>query len=158
MDFPWKDHRKARWIRLCSTMLGKEEYVSALTALLNLDWCNSSREKDIPKPALEDGFNNHIWPLLKQIRPRLLCPLTNLVWDTMQPKIKERCVVDFPPYRDDGTPLEDRLTRKPIVFRFDGADFMSFFIKPQNHPSRHFLTDPKIDEVGRACKWFLDKS
>jgi hypothetical protein len=150
MNFNWGDNRKARWTRLCSKMLGNEEYVSALTALLNLDWCNSTKEKNIPDSALKDGFIDHVWPLLEKMRPRLVCPLTNRVWKTMLPEIEPLRVVNF-------EPCPVTLPRQPIVFRFVEADFMSFFIKPHNHPSRA-LSNDQIDDVGRACQWFLGQN
>src|SRR5712692_5365846 len=44
MNLDWGDQRKVRWTRLCSAMLGGEQYVRCLTALLNLDWRHSARE------------------------------------------------------------------------------------------------------------------
>jgi hypothetical protein len=75
MSFDWRDSRKTRWTRLCSDMLGGEQYVSALTALLNLDWRHSTREGEIPQEDLSNGLARHVWPLLSELQPRIVCRL-----------------------------------------------------------------------------------
>jgi hypothetical protein len=88
MSFDWGDQRITRWTHLCSEMLGSESYVSSLTALLNLDWRHSANEKVIPTEELISGLNNYVWPLLGELRPGIVCALTNRVWDTIIPKVK----------------------------------------------------------------------
>jgi len=146
MNFDWGDSRKAPWTRLCSEMLGGDRYVGTLTALLNLDWRNSTSEKGIPESDLRAGFVDYVWPLLAKIRPRLVCPLTNRVRSIMLPEVEARRIA-FPP-----CPVH--LSREPIVFRLDGSPFLSFFVKPHNHPSRP-QTRQQISDVGQACRWFL---
>ncbi len=150
MSFDWGDQRITRWTRLCSAMLGGERYVSALTALLNLDWRHSTNERDIPTQELLTGFDGYVWPLLGQIRPRIVSPLTNLVWDTMLSKVE--------PLRVSFSVCPVPLPREPIIFRSPGSDFNTMLIKPHNHPSRHFLTNHMISDVGRACEWFLNQA
>jgi hypothetical protein len=147
VDFEGLGHRKHRWYRLCAAMLGNANYVSSLTAVLNLDWRNSSNERDIPQNALLAGLTNYVWPLLKVVQPRIVCALTNRVWNTMNAKIEE-CRVPFPK-----CPI--MLPRVPIVFRLPSSNFPSIFIKSHNHPSRSWLTYDQISVLGDACSWFL---
>lgn len=148
MTLDWGDHRKVRWTRLCSELLGGEQYVGTLTALLNLATGSFANERDVPRERLQAGFVERVWPLLADIRPRLVVALTNRVWKVMNPEIEKRAV----PFATCPVPL----TRTPIIFRLDGSPFLSFFIKTHNHPSRHFLTDAKIADLGKACRWFLE--
>lgn len=148
MTLDWGDHRRVRWTRLCSEMLGGEQYVGTLTALLNLARGSFANAQDVPRERLQEGVK-HVWPLLADIRPRLVAPLTNAVWDVMEPQVTAHAV----PFARCPVPLTRK--RTPIVFRFDGAPFLSLFIKPHNHPSRHFLTNAKIADLGKACQWFL---
>ena len=144
MSFDWGDNRKIKWTRLCAEMLGAERYVSSLTALLDLDWRHSASAKDIPPEELKSGFVNYVWPLLGELRPRIVCALTKSVWDTIIPKI-EPLRVSFPVYPDRHT-----LPREPVIFRLPGCDFVSLLIKPHNHPSRP-LSNDQISQVGKAC-------
>lgn len=150
MSFDWGDQRITRWTRLCSEMLGSEHYVSSVTALLNLDWRHAANEKDIPTEELISGLNSYVWPLLNELRPRIVCALTNRVWDTIIPKVKPLRV----PFPFCPVPLP----REPIIFRLPGCDFNTLFIKPHNHPSRHFLSNDMISQVGKACQWFLKQA
>ena len=125
-----------------------EQYVGTLTALLNLATGSFANERDVPRERLQAGFVERVWPLLADIRPRLVVALTNRVWKVMNPEIEKRAV----PFATCPVPL----TRTPIIFRLDGSPFLSFFIKTHNHPSRHFLTDAKIADLGKACRWFLE--
>lgn len=149
MRFDWNDRRVARWTRICAAMLGSERYVSSLTALLDLDWRHSVGEKHIPTAELHSGLVNYVWPLLGELRPRIVCALTNRVWETIIPKI-EPLRVSFPVYPD-----RDALRREPVIFRLPGCDFHTLLIKPHNHPSYHYLTADMISRVGKACQWFL---
>jgi hypothetical protein len=144
-----------RWIRLCAAMLGSEQYVSSLTALLELDWGNSVNERDISPEELRSGWLYHIWPLLGEIRPRIVCALTNKVWNAIIPEIE--------PLRVSFTSCPVTLTyrgpirHQPVVFRLPGCDFNTLHIKPPHHPSWPNLTDDMISQVGEACQWFLSQ-
>jgi hypothetical protein len=146
MNLDWGDHRKGRWNRLCVEMLGHQAYVPALTSLLNLDWRHSTNAKEIPEDDLRTGLYAYVWPLITELKPRLVCALTNHVWEIMRPKVASLRV----PFG----PCPMQLAREPIVFRLKGAGFPSLFVKPHNHPSR-FLKNTEIAELGRACRWFL---
>ena len=146
MNFDWGDHRKTRWTLLCSEMLGGSQYVGTLTALLNLDWRHSTSERAIPDEHLEDGLTNFVWPLLAELRPRLVCALTNRVWKTILPNV-DRLRVSFPP-----CPVP--IPRAPVVFRLAGCAFPTMLVKPYNHPSRP-QSKQQIAELGKACSWFL---
>ena len=61
-----------RWKALCAAMLGGEKYVGGLTAVLNLDYRNAVDEKAIPQEALDRGLREHVWPLLTEMKPRLV--------------------------------------------------------------------------------------
>ena len=149
MNFDWGDGRKALWTRMCSEMLGDEKYVTTLTALLNLDWRHASSEKGIPTEGLLDGLNLHVWPALTNLRPRLVCPLTNRVWETVLPTIEALSV----PFAKCPIPLR----KEPVVFRFPGCEFSTMLVKPHNHPSRPFSNEQK-KVLGQACQWFLRES
>ncbi len=140
--------RPGAWTRLCAEMLGGDQYVRALSALLNLDWRHTSREKDIPDADLSAGLERDIWPLLPVLRPRLVAALTNRVWKTVLPLV-ENLRIAYPP-----CPVA--LRRDPVVFRLSKSAFPSMLLKVQ-HPSR-FLSYAQIAEVGRACKWFLESA
>lgn len=146
VDFEGLGHRKRRWYRLCAAMLGGEQYVTSMTAVLNLDWRNSSSERAIPQQALAAGFENYIWPLLQKMQPRIVCTLPKRVWNTVEPKI-DQCRVPFPQ-----CPVS--LPYNPVVFRFPNSHFVTMLIKPHNHPSRA-LSYTQISIVGEACTWFL---
>jgi hypothetical protein len=148
MNFDWGDSRKTRWSRLCSDMLGGEQYVSALTALLNLDWRHSTRESEIPQEDLSNGLNHYVWPLLSELQPRIVCSLTNRVWETILPKV-QGLQVSFP-----RCPI--RLPREPFVFELPRSQFRTLLVKSHNHPSRPLRRD-QMAELGRACRWFLNE-
>ena len=114
--FDWGDHRVTRWNRLCAAMLGEERYVPALTALLNLDWRHSTSESAIPHDHLETGFVRYVWPLLQLLQPRIVCPLTNRVWDIIAPRL-DSLRVSF-------APCPTVLPRQPIFFRLPSCDFV----------------------------------
>ena len=147
MNLDWGDHRKVRWTQLCAAMLGGGQYVGALTALLNLDWRHSTNEKEIPDEDLESGFAQFVWPVLGVIKPRLACPLTNRVWNTVLPEVEK--------HRVPFAPCPVPLPREPVVFRLPRSGFLTMLIKPHNHPSRP-LRREHIADVGKACQWFLD--
>lgn len=146
--FDWGDHRVTRWNRLCAAMLGAEQYVPALTALLNLDWRHSTSESAIPQDHLETGFTRYVWPLLQLLQPRIVCPLTNRVWDIIAPRIEN--------FRVSFVPCSTVLTRQPIFFQLPDSDFVTMLVKPHNHPSRALSYD-QISQVGEACTWFLNQ-
>jgi hypothetical protein len=148
MNFDWGDHRKARWTRLCAEILGGEHYARSLTALLNLNWRHSTDEKAIPKPDLVTGWDRHILPLLADVRPRVVCALTNRVWDTVKPTA-ERARVALP-----DCPIQ--LAREPIAFKIRECDFATLLVKSHNHPSR-FLRNDQMAALGQACSWFLNE-
>lgn len=148
MNFDWGDHRKARWTRLCAAILGDDSHARTLTALLNLDWRHSTNERLIPDESLRGGWTDHIWPLLPQVRPRIVCALTNRTWNIVVPTIESLQI-----------PMAEcpfKLARNPIRFRIPGCNFSTWLVKPHNHPSRP-LSNEQIDELGRACQWFLAK-
>ena len=146
MDFEGLGRRNRRWSRLCAEMLGGEHYVTSMTALLNLDWRNSSSERDIPKADLISGFRDYIWPLLNKLRPRIICALTRRVWDTAAPELEQHRV-PFPE-----CPIT--LPLAPIIFRLPKSDFPTMLIKSHNHPSRA-LSYAHISILGQVCTWFL---
>jgi hypothetical protein len=148
MNFDWGDQRKVRWTQLCAEMLGEERYVRAMTALLNLDWKHSTDEKAIPKADLENGWNEHILPLLSQVRPRIVCALTNRVWRIVAP-VAERTQVALP-----DCPV--KLAREPMAFKIHGCNFPTLLVKSHYHPSWPFLTNARMADLGRACAWFLN--
>jgi hypothetical protein len=81
------------------------------------------------------------------LKPRIVCALTNSVWSLLLPSVEEMRV----PF--SACPVE--LSRDPVVFRLPPVEFNSIFVKPHNHPSRHFLSDAHIAALGEACQWFL---
>lgn len=154
MDFEGLGRRRARWQRLCVDIFGAEPYVSAMTALLNLDWRNSSSEITIPQGDLSSGLTNYIWPLLQQLRPRIICVLSNRTWDTIYPQI-EQCgavALKLPFSLRDSHATEP--SRQPVVFHLPACKFQTLLVKPHRHPSRA-LSYEQISLVGRACQQFL---
>jgi hypothetical protein len=145
MNFDWGDHRKARWVRLCAAILGDECRTRALTALLNLDSRHSTDERTISDSDLKAGWTHHIRPLLAEVQPRIVCALTNRVWDTIVPNIGVRV-------RTVKCPFE--LAREPLAFKTPGCTFETVLVKPHNHPSR-FLSNQQIDLLGSACQWLI---
>jgi hypothetical protein len=149
-DINWKGKaRVARWNRLCNALIGEEDCIRSLTALLNLDWGNNSNSSNIPKTYLELGFSKYVWPLIIEAKPKILVALTNRVWDVMRNEILK--------HRVNYTVPSNKLTREPIFFRIPGSDFISVLIKTQNHPSRHFFTDKHIKEISGFTDWFLSQ-
>jgi hypothetical protein len=148
MNFDWGDHRTARWTRLNAAILGDEQRARALTALLNLDWRHSTDAKEIPLSDLRTGWRAHVGPLLSDVRPHIVCALTNRVWRAVSEALESHSL-PLPP-------CPATLTRKPFAIRLSGCDSPTLFIKAQNHPSR-FLSNAHIAELGRACRWFLDE-
>ena len=148
INFDGLGHRKRRWNRLCAEMLGGEHYISSTVALLNLDWSHHPSESAIPQEHLTSGFTEYVWPLLTQLRPRIICPLTRRVWDTIMPEIYQRRV-SFP-----DCPIS--LPRAPIFLRLPDCAFVTMLIKPHNHPSRA-LSYEQISVIGQACTWFQNQ-
>jgi hypothetical protein len=148
MNLDWGDGRKTRWTSLCVEIMGDEDRALALTAIWNLDWRHSTNEKDIPYEHLQEGWAEHLAPLLTQVRPRIVLALTNRVWNVVSEALdgKSESLARCPA----------RLTREPTVIRIDGCRFPTLFLKAHNHPSR-FLSYEQIGEIGRACRWFLDQ-
>jgi hypothetical protein len=139
MNFNWgnsqgtqKDVRFERWTKLCGAILGDEKYVTALTALFNLDWSHSGDQKALSKEKLQVGWNDHIWPLTKKVKPVILCPLTNQVWNIMQSEVEQLPIIKRPEFHFDVA------KKKPFCFQFMDAAYPSFFIKPANHPFKTF--------------------
>lgn len=147
ISFEWGDGRQARWTRLCAAMLGDEERALSLTALLNLDWRNTTNQSDIPIEDLREGWRQHISPLLAEVRPRIVLALTNRVWRTVSEALDGECTLL--------SRCPARLTREPIAITIKGCGFPTLFLKAHNHPSR-FLSYDEIGEIGRACRWFLE--
>ena len=147
MNLDWGDHRKARWTRLCAAILGDEDRALALTALLNLDARYSTREGAIPDGVLQLGWRKRIRPLLREVRPRIVCALTNRVWDTIVSSLDGTA-------REIDCPFD--LARRPMAFRLPGCGFTTIVVKPHNHPSR-FLRNEEIAELGRACQWLIEE-
>src|SRR5437867_9867026 len=150
MNFDWGDHRKVRWRRLCSELLGGEEYVDSMTALLNLDSRHSTAEEVIPSEHLESGLQQYVWPLLQELPPRIVCPLTNRVWTTVAPLIAPLQI----PFAACPIPL----SCPPIIFRLPATTFTTILIKPHNHPSCPFMSNDQMADLGKACRWFLGDS
>lgn len=152
-----KDPRTARWTRLCAEILGEESCISAMTALLNLDWRHSTSENAIPQEDLAAGFTRYVWPLLQQLRPRIVCVLSNRTWDTIYPQIRD-FEIALPRFRFS---LADscgvKPSREPLVFKLPDCDFPSLLIKPHRHPSRA-LSYEQISIIGRSCRRFLQKA
>ncbi len=147
MGFDWGDHRKARWLKLCAAILGDEGRAKALTALLNLAPGHATDERSIPRVDLQEGWRRRVRPLLPDVRPRIVCALTNAVWETISNDVD---IVSGP---QADCPIA--LARDPIHFRVEGCSFPSILVKPHNHPSR-FLRNEQIESLGRACAWLLD--
>jgi hypothetical protein len=140
MSFRWGSHRNARWTRLCATILGDECRARTLTALLNLDWRHSTNEWAISDARLRTGWTNRIWPLLAEVRPRIVCALTNRVWDVITNSREGACEV---------AKCRFKLAREPLWLTIPGCGFQTLLVK-SNHPSR-FLSNKQIDQLGRAC-------
>jgi len=143
--FNWRGARSDRWRRLASALLGGDKYVFHMTAVLNLDWSHETDEGEVPVEHMRFGFEEYVWPTLQVVQPRIICALTNQVWNVMTPKIQ-------------GTTLKKeqfQLPKDPIIFRFPGAKADSFLIKSHNHPSRPFLGRRQIATLGEATAWFL---
>jgi len=154
--FDWRDHRKARWTRLCAEMLGAESYVSSMTSLMNLDWMHSTDELAIPQEDLETGFRDYVWPLIRLVRPRIICTLSNRVWDTIIPTIHD-CQASNLKLRFSLTDSKGNSpSRTPLVFRLPDSDFSTLLIKPHRHPSRA-LSYEQCSIIGRACHVFLNQ-
>ena len=101
-------------------------HARTLTALLNLSEQHSTNERAISDADLRAGWTERIWPVLPHVRPRIVCALTNSVWDTT-------CPFD--------------LARERKRFRIPGCKFTTVLVKPHNHPSR-FLSNEQIDQLG----------
>jgi len=147
--------RPAVWMRLCAEILGNKDYVPRMTSLMNLDWQHSTEENKIPPQYLVEGFKDYVWPLLNYVRPRIICVLTNRVWDTIIPRIEQCHPLNF----EVPLPLTDRKgrppTRLPLVFQLPNYEFQTLLIKPHNHPSRGLSYD-QCSIIGRACQYFLN--
>jgi hypothetical protein len=154
LDFEGLGRRKKRWHRLCAAMLGGEDYVTSMTALLNLDWRHSSSESSIPQQDLVAGFTDYIWPLLNRLRPRMICVFSNRTWDIVFPQIIRYHTRSprFPFSLADSRGIKP--SSDPVVFELPDCDFPTLLIKPHRHPSRA-LSYEQISIIGRACQQFL---
>lgn len=147
--FNWQKARSDRWRRLSAALLGGERYVNYLTAVLNLDWGHQSNAKDVQERFLQPGFDNYVWPAIMQIRPRIVCALTNPVWQTIEPTIRKLAVASPP-----SLPTSILVSRQPIIFQLPNENFTSILLKAHNHPSQPFLSRKHIQMLGDACHWF----
>lgn len=84
-----------------------------MTALLNLDWRNSADERAIPIADLEAGWDEHILPLLSTVRPRIVCALTNRVWNVVAP-VAERTRIALPDLPRRTCPRSDCVQDQPM--------------------------------------------
>lgn len=157
IEFGGLGRRSPRWKRLCVALLGEERYIPALTALLNLDWSHNTDEKHVCIPHLQSGFSEHIWPLLAQVKPRIICTLTRRVWDTVAPQMRQHDVTAFPrcPIAPTGPRL--KLSVAPLFIRIPGCDFITMVIKPHNHPSRPYLGARQIAVINEVANWFRNQ-
>ena len=148
--FNWQKARSDRWRRLSAALLGGDHYVNHLTAVLNLDWGHQSKAEKVREGFLQPGFDNYVWPAIMQIRPRIVCALTNPVWQTIEPTIRRLAVASPPSF-----PSSILVSRQPILFQLPNASFTSILLKAHNHPSQPFLSRKHIQMLGEACTWFL---
>jgi hypothetical protein len=123
---------------------------------MNLDWQHSTEERKIPPQYLAAGFKDYVWPLLNYVRPRIICVLTNRVWNTIIPQVEVCHPSPFQP----PLPLADRNgkvpSRLPLVFQLPSCEFSTLVIKPHNHPSRALSYD-QCAIIGRTCQYFLNE-
>jgi hypothetical protein len=157
MDFEGLGRRKRRWQRLCAAMLGGERYITSMTALLNLDWRHSCRERDIPQADLIAGFTDYIWPLLNELQPRIISVLSNRTWNTVSPQITEGggMPLNLPFPLTDSRGINP--SRHALVFQLPDCYFRTLLIKPHRHPSRA-LSYEQVSIIGRACQQFLQQA
>ncbi len=146
--------RGPRWNRLCGALLGNCQYTATLTALVNLDWSHEPDERKVPQAHLVSGFHDHIWKLLVQLRPRIICALTRRVWDTVTPEVRQFEMADFPKCPIAPSEPRLRLPVAPMFIRIPGCDFVTMLIKPHNHPSRPYLGVRHIAVLGQVSSWF----
>ena len=150
--FNWQRTRSDRWRRLAAALLGANHYVDYLTAVLNLDWSNQSNANDVDHTYLQPGFDEYVWPAIMEIKPRIVCALTNAVWQTIESTIRELAVSSPPSF-----PSSILVPKPPIFFTLPNADFTSMLLKAHNHPSQPFLGRKQIEILGDACTWFRNQ-
>lgn len=127
--------RQTRWNKLLLACLDSEDAVAKLSALFNLDWGHHSNEKDVPPADLVAGSDEVVGELVR-VKPRIVVPLTRLVWSYLMSALtKCGAVIVSNPATSN---------HQSLAIRLPGIDFTTLVIRPQNHPSRHFLTDAKI--------------
>lgn len=168
LEYFRQDGRRATWNRLGRALLGKLKlgtdegsgYAKTLTALLNLDWSNSASEATIPTKYLANGFRDFIWPLLQEVRPRILCPLSDKVWSTIHGEIQKCNPTEFLT-KESLASLKGKKprtpTKSPLVFRFPSSDFETLLIKPHMHPSRGLSKEETVI-INNVCAKFLEGS
>ena len=156
INFDGLGSRRYRWNRLCSDILGGTDYISSMTALLNLDWMHSTDERKIPQEDLDAGFRDYIWPLLTVLRPRVVCALTNRVWGTILPQIMTCAVSPFKLAFSLADSKDHKPSRDPLIFHFPNCAFPTLLVKPHRHPSRA-LSYEQCDIIGRVCEMFLNQ-
>jgi D-glycero-D-manno-heptose 1,7-bisphosphate phosphatase len=139
------------WKELSAALLGDDRYVYDLTAVLNLDWSHEPDAKNVPPNHLRSGFDEHVWPALLAIKPRIVCALTNPVWDTIEPTIRQFAITSSPPFPPS---ILVPKNKAPVVFKFPNTAFTSMFLKSHNHPSRSFFTRKHIEQLRLASEWF----
>lgn len=147
MGFEWGGRRNSRWIQLCTEILGDECRARALTALLNLDSRHTTNERNISEAALREGWEERIFPLLSSVQPRIICALTNRVWNIITDgELGDPEVASF----------GKSLARQPVLLQIPGCKFRTLAVKPENHPAR-FLSNRAIRQLGRACRRFIEE-
>jgi hypothetical protein len=126
-----------RWVSLCASLLGGEQYVQPMTADFNLDWGHEGNQRNVAQDYLGAGLDI-IWPLLKTVKPRIVMPLTRTVCELVITKIPGAA-----------------LPKVAQPLRFKIGDCESLLLRPHNHPSRHFLTPAHIEQLGAISQEFL---
>lgn len=137
--------RTERWNKLLLACLGTEDAVKHLSALYNLDWGHHANQSSVPKQHLQAGADV-VAQYIYAAKPRIIMPLTKMVWSFLIPslinsgsKILQQNVLK------DHQSLLIRLDDKSTTTEFD-----TIIVRPYNHPSRHFLTQQRIDDLKAA--------
>lgn len=148
MNFNWGDSREKKWTRFCSDMLGSPQHARALTALLNLASQHSTNaRRDLRASEFGSSWAHAVWPVLKKVRPRIVCTLMDSVWDTVLPTVRAASI----PFATN--PYPGGLKHDPVIFRFPEAPWPSIAFQSYKHPN--YMSRERTAEMGKACQWFL---
>ncbi len=155
-DWPGKDGRRSgagtKWQAFASGILGSDAHARALMALLNLVPMYAPDGSTVPTAGFDTSFRVVIWPAILTTQPRLVCAVTNAVWETMATTLTPhalQCAAN--PYAAVAF-----AQRRQMLVGVPEVPWPICVFQSVRHPN--YLSGAHRTALGDACQWFLSRS